>query len=216
MSPGTGSDFAVLPPENATGNWVKVVQRLPVRLELDEHRSTTGRCSRASVSPCGSTPAIAAPGAIRSRPRARRRRRNERHSRAGRRGRRPSRDHRRGTDGDLHAGGHHLAAQCGLALYPRHAVDGRRRGRLDIYLVYRGERHHHADGALACGPLRPKGRFSDLDRHLCARPCARDARRRPRCNSSPPASSKAPRAAPSLRCRWRSCSIYRRPHGTPA
>jgi membrane fusion protein (multidrug efflux system) len=36
MSPGAGSDFAVLPPENATGNWVKVVQRLPVRLELDE------------------------------------------------------------------------------------------------------------------------------------------------------------------------------------
>jgi membrane fusion protein, multidrug efflux system len=36
MSPGTGSEFAVLPPENATGNWVKVVQRLPVRLELDE------------------------------------------------------------------------------------------------------------------------------------------------------------------------------------
>ena len=36
MSPGTGSDFSVLPPENATGNWVKVVQRLPVRLELDD------------------------------------------------------------------------------------------------------------------------------------------------------------------------------------
>jgi len=36
MSPGTGSDFAVLPPENATGNWVKVVQRLPVRIELDK------------------------------------------------------------------------------------------------------------------------------------------------------------------------------------
>jgi len=35
MSPGTGSDFAVLPPENATGNWVKVVQRLPVRIEFD-------------------------------------------------------------------------------------------------------------------------------------------------------------------------------------
>jgi len=35
MSPGVGSDFALLPPENATGNWVKVVQRLPVRLELD-------------------------------------------------------------------------------------------------------------------------------------------------------------------------------------
>jgi membrane fusion protein, multidrug efflux system len=35
MSPGAGSEFAVLPPENATGNWVKVVQRLPVRLEFD-------------------------------------------------------------------------------------------------------------------------------------------------------------------------------------
>jgi membrane fusion protein (multidrug efflux system) len=35
MSPGTGSQFSLLPPENATGNWVKVVQRLPVRLEMD-------------------------------------------------------------------------------------------------------------------------------------------------------------------------------------
>jgi membrane fusion protein (multidrug efflux system) len=35
MSPGTGSQFSVLPPENATGNWVKVVQRVPVRLQLD-------------------------------------------------------------------------------------------------------------------------------------------------------------------------------------
>lgn len=35
LSPGTGTQFSVLPPENATGNWVKVVQRLPVRIELD-------------------------------------------------------------------------------------------------------------------------------------------------------------------------------------
>ncbi len=35
VSPGTGAQFSVLPPENATGNWVKVVQRLPVRIELD-------------------------------------------------------------------------------------------------------------------------------------------------------------------------------------
>jgi membrane fusion protein (multidrug efflux system) len=34
-SPGTGSSFALLPPENASGNWVKVVQRLPVRLTID-------------------------------------------------------------------------------------------------------------------------------------------------------------------------------------
>jgi membrane fusion protein (multidrug efflux system) len=35
VSPGTGSQFSALPPENATGNWVKVVQRLPVRVEID-------------------------------------------------------------------------------------------------------------------------------------------------------------------------------------
>ena len=31
---GTGSTLALLPPENATGNFVKIVQRLPVRIEL--------------------------------------------------------------------------------------------------------------------------------------------------------------------------------------
>src|SRR5258708_20180114 len=36
LSPGTGSMFSVLPPQNATGNWVKVVQRLPVRIEVDQ------------------------------------------------------------------------------------------------------------------------------------------------------------------------------------
>ncbi len=36
IAPGTGSQFSVLPPENATGNWVKVVQRVPVRLEFIE------------------------------------------------------------------------------------------------------------------------------------------------------------------------------------
>jgi len=35
FSPGTGSSFAVLPAENASGNWVRVVQRLNVRIELD-------------------------------------------------------------------------------------------------------------------------------------------------------------------------------------
>ena len=36
ISPGTGSQFSALPAENATGNWVKVVQRLPVRVEFTE------------------------------------------------------------------------------------------------------------------------------------------------------------------------------------
>lgn len=34
ISPATGSEYAILPPQNATGNWVKVNQRIPVRLEF--------------------------------------------------------------------------------------------------------------------------------------------------------------------------------------
>jgi membrane fusion protein (multidrug efflux system) len=36
FSPGTGNSFSLLPAENATGNWVKVVQRLPVEITLEE------------------------------------------------------------------------------------------------------------------------------------------------------------------------------------
>jgi membrane fusion protein (multidrug efflux system) len=35
ISAGTGSRFSLLPPENASGNWVKVVQRVPVKIVLD-------------------------------------------------------------------------------------------------------------------------------------------------------------------------------------
>jgi membrane fusion protein (multidrug efflux system) len=35
LAAGTGGAFALLPPQNATGNWIKVVQRLPVRIALD-------------------------------------------------------------------------------------------------------------------------------------------------------------------------------------
>ena len=34
ISPATGAEFAILPPQNASGNWVKVVQRLPVKIRL--------------------------------------------------------------------------------------------------------------------------------------------------------------------------------------
>jgi membrane fusion protein (multidrug efflux system) len=33
---GTGSEFSILPAQNATGNWVKVTQRVPVRIAIDE------------------------------------------------------------------------------------------------------------------------------------------------------------------------------------
>jgi membrane fusion protein (multidrug efflux system) len=36
IAPATGAEFAVLPPQNASGNWVKVVQRVPVRIRVDQ------------------------------------------------------------------------------------------------------------------------------------------------------------------------------------
>ena len=40
VSPGTGSQFSILPAQNASGNWVKVVQRVPVRIAFDKGEDT--------------------------------------------------------------------------------------------------------------------------------------------------------------------------------
>jgi membrane fusion protein (multidrug efflux system) len=34
ISPGTGAQFSILPPQNAAGNWIKIVQRVPMRIEF--------------------------------------------------------------------------------------------------------------------------------------------------------------------------------------
>jgi membrane fusion protein, multidrug efflux system len=54
FSAGTGSAFSLLPAQNATGNWIKVVQRLPVRIaldpqELDKHPLRIGLSMQADV-----------------------------------------------------------------------------------------------------------------------------------------------------------------------
>ena len=41
VSPGTGAQFSILPPQNASGNWVKVVQRVPVRIAFDKNSGTS-------------------------------------------------------------------------------------------------------------------------------------------------------------------------------
>jgi membrane fusion protein (multidrug efflux system) len=50
ISAGTGARFALLPPENATGNWVKVVQRVPVRIALEGHGPGNPHTLRAGMS----------------------------------------------------------------------------------------------------------------------------------------------------------------------
>ncbi|HEX3431489.1 MAG TPA: HlyD family efflux transporter periplasmic adaptor subunit [Rhizomicrobium sp.] len=54
LSGGTGSAFAVIPAQNATGNWIKVVQRLPVRValdsrELEQHPLRVGLSMKATI-----------------------------------------------------------------------------------------------------------------------------------------------------------------------
>jgi membrane fusion protein, multidrug efflux system len=43
IAPATGAEFSVLPPENATGNFTKIVQRVPVRIRLDGDAATLGK-----------------------------------------------------------------------------------------------------------------------------------------------------------------------------
>jgi multidrug resistance efflux pump len=38
ISPATGSEFAVIQPDNATGNYVKIEQRIPVRISIDPNQ----------------------------------------------------------------------------------------------------------------------------------------------------------------------------------
>ena len=50
LSAGTGARFSLLPPENATGNWVKVVQRVPVKILLDAREFGNPHTLRAGMS----------------------------------------------------------------------------------------------------------------------------------------------------------------------
>ena len=49
VSPGIGAQFAILPPQNASGNWVKVVQRVPVRIRLERDPALNGLRAGMSV-----------------------------------------------------------------------------------------------------------------------------------------------------------------------
>jgi membrane fusion protein (multidrug efflux system) len=43
VAPATGAQFSVLPPENATGNFTKIVQRVAVRIALEDEMATFGQ-----------------------------------------------------------------------------------------------------------------------------------------------------------------------------
>ena len=60
IAPGTGAQFAILPPQNASGNWVKVVQRVPLRFCFDPNEDTTRPARRHERLSSRSTPAARA------------------------------------------------------------------------------------------------------------------------------------------------------------
>ena len=56
LSPASGLEFALLPPDNATGNFTKIVQRIPVKIVLDDQSLWPACCARACRSSRPSTP----------------------------------------------------------------------------------------------------------------------------------------------------------------
>lgn len=58
---GTGAEFSLLPAQNATGNWVKVEQRVPVRLRLDDTAAAAGLASGLSADVVVDTSSVVAP-----------------------------------------------------------------------------------------------------------------------------------------------------------
>ncbi len=67
IAPGTGAQFSILPPQNASGNWVKVVQRVPLRFCFDPKEDTTGLRAGHERLSSPSTPAARARSQARSR-----------------------------------------------------------------------------------------------------------------------------------------------------
>jgi len=61
LAPASGQEFALLPPDNATGNFTKIVQRIPVKIEIDKNEPLLGKLRPGmSVEPTIDTRAAAA------------------------------------------------------------------------------------------------------------------------------------------------------------
>ncbi|WP_108028045.1 HlyD family secretion protein [Rhodovulum kholense] len=62
VGPGAGAVFSLLPAQNATGNWVKVTRRIPVRIALDPVPEAARFCLKAGASATATVDTTAAPG----------------------------------------------------------------------------------------------------------------------------------------------------------
>ncbi len=149
FSPGTGAQFALLPPQNATGNFTKIVQRVPVRIRIDDERAdSAARCCPAFPSRCTSTRVAPAAAELNRARRSVARAANEARCRASEPNasdhgldRRDRRRPRR-ADGDARHFHHELRAAPDSGLDRRH----RHRRHLDFHgLSHVGDRDDPAD-----------------------------------------------------------------------
>ena len=169
-SPGSGTAFSLLPAENATGNYVKIVQRVPVKIIIDHPPADVALGPGMSVVP--TVRVDPAPFLYRADSRRPRRAGGDGYER----GREPfgrSRrgescfgqsvaDRRPGRACHVHGGARHHGRQCGAALYRRR--HGRQHGRGLLGgddLSCRQRREPHGE-PLPRPPARPQNLLSDL------------------------------------------------------
>ncbi len=176
IAPGTGAQFAILPPQNASGNWVKVVQRVPLALLLRSRPGHDGtarrherRSSRSTPAACGRSRASkedlggmgAAAGSIAAKASAAATIESDRDRAATRVAADRLRD-----DGDHHAGARHHHRQCRAALYAGLAVDDAGSGQLGADLLHRRRRDHDLAARLDGDAVRPQEAVHRLRRRL--------------------------------------------------
>ena len=176
IAPGTGAQFAILPPQNASGNWVKVVQRIPLRFCFDADQDLTGlragMSSDVSVD-TGRTRSLEGSEVVAGRlgPLLDRAGQGERGANE------PGRGHavpagaadRLRDDGHHHAGARHDHRQRRPALHAGLAVDDAGSGQLGADLLHRRRRDHDLAARLDRDAVRPQEAVHRLRRRLHAR-----------------------------------------------
>ena len=167
LAAATGAKFSLLPPENATGNYVKVVQRVPVKIVLDPGQDPEHLLRPGHVRSADGAHEVGAMSAEHT-PRQPVDRRDRRHVR------------------DVHGGAGHDRRQRVAAAHRRQPVGDDRRIDLGADLVPRRQRDRPAADRLAGEPLRPQAAADDVghrlhDRVAAVRPRAEPAAAR-RCS----------------------------------
>ena len=171
LSPGTGAQFAILPPQNATGNFVKVVQRVPVRIYFDKddkfvQKLKAGMSVYASIDTNHRRSLASLLGFSGSGPSG-----IDCHERAGSIAvgcTRPAPEHGDDLrhDGDHHAGARHHDRQRRPALYAGLAVGVSGPDQLGADLLHCSSRDHDSAGGLDSQPVRPQAHLHSVLRRF--------------------------------------------------